>query len=64
MFELAIPYDPFNYFSVHGVITQELSVTLDHFKITYSTGVITLAISIILIWIILLFMVKSKRIRS
>lgn len=59
IFSSVIPYIPFNYFSVHEVITNELAITIDNFKVTYSLGIISLVSSILIIWMILLFMMRK-----
>ncbi|WP_042225099.1 ABC transporter permease [Oceanobacillus manasiensis] len=46
------PYIPFHYFSVREVITNELALTLENSSFSFNQGMIVLAVSSLLLWLV------------
>jgi ABC-type transport system involved in multi-copper enzyme maturation permease subunit len=46
------PYIPFHYFSVREVITNELALTLENSSFSFKQGMIVLAVSSVLLWLL------------
>lgn len=46
------PYIPFHYFSVREVITNELALTLENNSFSFNQGMIALAVSSVLLWLV------------
>ncbi|HLQ72174.1 MAG TPA: ABC transporter permease, partial [Bacillota bacterium] len=55
-----VHFIPFTYFSPEGVISRETALALNNFDVTFKNGIISLTLSIIILWCLSYLLLKVK----